>query len=380
MDVNGINKMAGEWYHILYNNVYGIRACALRLTNTYGPRMRVQGRAPDLPGHLDPPAARGQAVRGVGGRPTSRFHLCGRRGRGAAAGGRIRPGERATCNLGGDCVISLRDLADLLLMIFPASTIGSKGLAAGGDDYLVKPFAFEEVMARLLALARRPTLGASQTKLAAGDLEMDLVARTVRRGGEAIDLQPREFRLLEYLMRAEGRLVTRKMLLEQVWEFNFDPKTNIVDNLHQPFADEDRSRPNPGPDPDRARRGICAACPGLASFARRVFVSPPSTHPRSRCRRWRSARSSTCPFVTKSSPISTNGSSRKPTCFSDFRRCRESKRLTEILEARCSKRGRADLRAVKPERQPAGRQSGRARRGRRRPARRLERAERGRGQ
>ena len=104
-----------------------------------------------------------------------------------------------------------------------------EGLAAGGDDYLVKPFAFEEVMARLLALARRPTLGASQTKLAAGDLEMDLVARTVRRGGEAVDLQPREFRLLEYLMRAEGRLVTRKMLLEQVWEFNFDPKTNIVE-------------------------------------------------------------------------------------------------------------------------------------------------------
>jgi two-component system OmpR family response regulator len=104
-----------------------------------------------------------------------------------------------------------------------------EGLAAGGDDYLVKPFAFEEVMARLLALARRPTLGASQTRLAAGDLEMDLVARTVRRGGEAIDLQPREFRLLEYLMRAEGRLVTRKMLLEQVWEFNFDPKTNIVE-------------------------------------------------------------------------------------------------------------------------------------------------------
>jgi len=104
-----------------------------------------------------------------------------------------------------------------------------EGLAAGGDDYLVKPFAFEELMARLLALARRPTLGASPTKLAASDLEMDLVARTVRRGGEAIDLQPREFRLLEYLMRSEGRVVTRRMLLEQVWEYNFDPKTNIVE-------------------------------------------------------------------------------------------------------------------------------------------------------
>ena len=104
-----------------------------------------------------------------------------------------------------------------------------EGLAAGGDDYLVKPFAFEELMARLLALARRPTLGASPTKLAASDLEMDLVARTVRRGGEAIDLQPREFRLLEYLLRSEGRVVTRRMLLEQVWEYNFDPKTNIVE-------------------------------------------------------------------------------------------------------------------------------------------------------
>src|SRR5208283_73881 len=79
-----------------------------------------------------------------------------------------------------------------------------EGLEAGGDDYLVKPFAFEELMARLGALARRPTLGASVTMLRAGDLEMDLVARTVRRGGEDIDLQPREFRLLEFLLRGAG--------------------------------------------------------------------------------------------------------------------------------------------------------------------------------
>jgi two-component system, OmpR family, response regulator len=104
-----------------------------------------------------------------------------------------------------------------------------EGLEAGGDDYLVKPFAFEELMARLTALARRPTLGASQTLLKAGDLEMDVVARSVRRGGESIDLQPREFQLLEFLLRAEGRLVTRTMLLEQVWEYHFDPKTNIVE-------------------------------------------------------------------------------------------------------------------------------------------------------
>src|SRR5271167_2179217 len=82
-----------------------------------------------------------------------------------------------------------------------------EGLEAGGDDYLVKPFAFEELMARLTALARRPTLGSSPTVLRAGDLEMDLVARTVHRGGEEIDLQPREFRLLEFLLRSEGRIV-----------------------------------------------------------------------------------------------------------------------------------------------------------------------------
>ena len=103
------------------------------------------------------------------------------------------------------------------------------GLGAGGDDYLVKPFAFEELLARLQALARRPTLGSALTVLSAGDLEMDLVARTVRRGSVVIDLQPREFRLLEVLMRSEGRLITRKMLLEQVWGFHFDPRTNIVE-------------------------------------------------------------------------------------------------------------------------------------------------------
>jgi two-component system, OmpR family, response regulator len=104
-----------------------------------------------------------------------------------------------------------------------------EGLGAGGDDYLVKPFVFEELLARLYALARRPTLGGSPTRLAAGDLEVDLIARTVKRAGETIELQPREFRLLEVLLRGDGRLVTRKMLLEQVWGFNFDPRTNIVE-------------------------------------------------------------------------------------------------------------------------------------------------------
>ena len=104
-----------------------------------------------------------------------------------------------------------------------------EGLEAGGDDYLVKPFAFTELMARLTALARRPVLGAETTVLNVLDLEMDLIRRTVRRGGQPIDLQPREFQLLEFLMRSEGRVLTRSMLLEKVWDFHFDTRTNIVE-------------------------------------------------------------------------------------------------------------------------------------------------------
>jgi two-component system, OmpR family, response regulator len=104
-----------------------------------------------------------------------------------------------------------------------------EGLEAGGDDYLVKPFAFSELLARLHALARRPPLTAKETTLTVADLEMDLIRRKVTRGGQTIELQPREFRLLEYLMRNSGRIVTRTMLLEQVWEFHFDPKTNVVE-------------------------------------------------------------------------------------------------------------------------------------------------------
>jgi two-component system OmpR family response regulator len=104
-----------------------------------------------------------------------------------------------------------------------------EGLGAGADDYLVKPFAVPELVARLAALARRPMLGATPTKLCAGDIEMDLIARTVKRGGRAIELQPREFQLLEYFLRHAGRVVTRRMLLEQVWGYDFDPRTNIVE-------------------------------------------------------------------------------------------------------------------------------------------------------
>ena len=104
-----------------------------------------------------------------------------------------------------------------------------EGLQAGADDYLLKPFAFSELAARIVALSRRPPLNEQPTRLLVGDLSMDLIKRTVHRGGRSIDLQPREFRLLEFLMRHEGQVVTRTMLLEHVWDFHFDPKTNIVE-------------------------------------------------------------------------------------------------------------------------------------------------------
>lgn len=104
-----------------------------------------------------------------------------------------------------------------------------EGLEAGGDDYLVKPFAFAELNARLHALARRPPMAAVQTVFRIADLELDVVRRSVTRGGRRLDLTPVEFRILEYLMRHAGQVVTRTMLLEQVWDFHFDPRTNIVE-------------------------------------------------------------------------------------------------------------------------------------------------------
>jgi two-component system OmpR family response regulator len=104
-----------------------------------------------------------------------------------------------------------------------------EGLKAGGDDYLVKPYAFAELIARVEALARRRETGSVQTHLRVGDLEMDLIGREVRRQGKEIDLQPREFQLLEFLMRHAGQSVTRTMLLERVWEYHFDPQTNVID-------------------------------------------------------------------------------------------------------------------------------------------------------
>jgi len=104
------------------------------------------------------------------------------------------------------------------------------GLKAGGDDYLVKPFSFAELSARIDALSRRPRAMTAQTRLQVHDLEIDLLARTVSCGGQPVELQPREFRLLEYLARHAGQVVTRTMLLEHVWDLHFDPQTNVVDS------------------------------------------------------------------------------------------------------------------------------------------------------
>ena len=119
-----------------------------------------------------------------------------------------------------------------VLMLTARTGIGDRveGLDAGADDYLGKPFAFAELLARVHALGRRPALQAAEpTALRCADLEMDLLKRTVTRGGRRIELQPREFRLLEYLLRHGGRVVTRSMLLEGVWDIHFDPRTSVVE-------------------------------------------------------------------------------------------------------------------------------------------------------
>lgn len=103
------------------------------------------------------------------------------------------------------------------------------GLRAGGDDYLTKPYAFSELVARLEALTRRGSAAETETVLRVADLELDLVSRTVRRSGKVIDLQPKEFALLKYLMMHKGHVVTRTMLLENVWDYAFDPQTNVID-------------------------------------------------------------------------------------------------------------------------------------------------------
>ena len=126
-----------------------------------------------------------------------------------------------------------RKIALPVLILSARRTVDDRvrGLQSGGDDYLTKPFAFAELLARVQALVRRSTRTAEPTTLTAGDLVMDLLSRRVTRGATAIDLRPREFALLEYLLRNAGKVVSKTMILSHVWEYNFDPQTNIVDVL-----------------------------------------------------------------------------------------------------------------------------------------------------
>lgn len=134
---------------------------------------------------------------------------------------------------GVEVVETLRREGDATPVLFLSALgeVGDRvdGLKAGADDYLVKPYAFPELIARVEALSRRRETGAVATTLKVGDLEMNLIARTVHRGTTEIDLQPREFQLLEFMMRHAGQSVTRTMLLEKVWEYHFDPQTNVID-------------------------------------------------------------------------------------------------------------------------------------------------------
>jgi two-component system OmpR family response regulator len=140
-----------------------------------------------------------------------------------------------------------RDTPVLILSALDGVDERVAGLRGGGDDYLTKPFAFAELLARVEILAhRRRGAGAPDTTLRVADLEMDLLSRRVRRGERELDLKPREFALLEHLMRNAGRVVTRTMLFESVWDFHFDPKTNVID-VHisrlRKKVDEGESRP-----------------------------------------------------------------------------------------------------------------------------------------
>jgi len=143
--------------------------------------------------------------------------------------------DRMLPALDGLSIIRTLRAADKGMPVLILSALGDvddrvEGLQAGGDDYLVKPFAFAELLARVEALGRRRDGSASQeTTLTEGDLSMDLLARKVRRAGQLIELQPQEFRLLEYLIQHRGQVVTRTMLLEGVWDYHFDPQTNVID-------------------------------------------------------------------------------------------------------------------------------------------------------
>jgi len=138
-----------------------------------------------------------------------------------------------------------RHLATPVLILSAKASVDDrvKGLQSGGDDYLTKPFAFSELLARVQALIRRATQTTGVTRLTAGPLTMDLLTREVRRDGRQIELQPREFALLEYLLHHPNRVVTKTMILEHIFDFNFDPQTNVVDVLvHRLRAKADPDR------------------------------------------------------------------------------------------------------------------------------------------
>jgi len=145
--------------------------------------------------------------------------------------------DRMLPGMDGMAVLGAIRAAGITTPVIILSALGAvedrvAGLTAGSDDYLTKPFAFAELLARLKLLMRRATTGpvsAVETVLTCHDLEMDLLSRKVKRAGRALDLQPREFRLLEYLMRHKEQVVTRTMLLEGVWDYHFDPGTNVID-------------------------------------------------------------------------------------------------------------------------------------------------------
>ncbi|MHB8570286.1 MAG: winged helix-turn-helix domain-containing protein [Metallibacterium sp.] len=142
--------------------------------------------------------------------------------------------DRMLPGMDGMTLLKTLRAADVRTPVLMLTALGEvdqrvEGLEAGADDYLGKPFVFTELLARVQALGRRPPLQEQVALLQVADLEMDLLKREVRRAGKLIELQPREFRLLEYLLRHAGEVVTRTMLLEQVWDFHFDPQTSVVE-------------------------------------------------------------------------------------------------------------------------------------------------------
>ena len=157
--------------------------------------------------------------------------------------------DRMLPKLDGLSLVKSIRIADVPTPIIILSAMGGlndrvEGLEAGADDYLVKPFAFSELHARITALMRRPPMQTEETVMKVADLELDLLRHTVERAGQPITLQPREYRLLVYLLRNTGKVLTRTMLLEAVWDFHFDPRTNVVEThisrlrnkIDKPFA------------------------------------------------------------------------------------------------------------------------------------------------